>query len=109
MRLGAILLNELIEFPSIQFGLEMAFKSLENSNPFELYPSKFTQSEDSIPINGLIWMGSEAFMKQQIQEKIEAGFNCIKMKIGAIDFQTEINLLNKNKVFRCFRLIFISH
>ncbi|MBP0902552.1 o-succinylbenzoate synthase [Mariniflexile gromovii] len=87
------LLNELLEFPSIQFGLEMAFKSLESHNPFELFPSKFTQSEDSIAINGLIWMGSEAFMKQQIQDKIEAGFHCIKMKIGAIDFQSEINLL----------------
>ncbi|MEN3324182.1 o-succinylbenzoate synthase [Mariniflexile soesokkakense] len=87
------LLLELIEFPSIQFGLEMAFKSLESRTPFELFPSKFTQSEDSIAINGLIWMGSEMFMKQQIQDKIEAGFNCIKMKIGAIDFQTEVNLL----------------
>jgi L-Ala-D/L-Glu epimerase len=87
------LLNELIEFPSIQFGLEMALKSLNSTNPFELFPSKFTASTDSIPINGLIWMGSVAFMKQQIQDKIEAGFNCIKMKIGAIDFQTEINLL----------------
>lgn len=87
------LLVELIEFPSIQFGLEMAFKSLESNNTFELFPSKFTQSEDSIAINGLIWMGSETFMKQQIQDKIDGGFNCIKMKIGAIDFQTEINLL----------------
>ncbi len=87
------LLIELIEFPSIQFGLEMAFKSLESKNKFELFPSKFTQSEDSIPINGLIWMGSETFMKQQIQDKIDGGFHCIKMKIGAIDFQTEINLL----------------
>ncbi|MFI0428984.1 o-succinylbenzoate synthase [Mariniflexile sp. HMF6888] len=87
------LLVELIEFPSIQFGLEMAFKSLESKNTFELFPSKFTQSQDSIAINGLIWMGSEAFMKQQIQDKIDSGFNCIKMKIGAIDFQTEINLL----------------
>lgn len=87
------LLIELIEFPSIQFGLEMAFKSLESKNIFELFPSKFTQSEDSIAINGLIWMGSETFMKQQIQDKIDGGFNCIKMKIGAIDFQTEINLL----------------
>jgi o-succinylbenzoate synthase len=87
------LLVELIEFPSIQFGLEMAFKSLESKNTFELFPSKFTQSEDSIAINGLIWMGSEAFMKQQIEDKINDGFNCIKMKIGAIDFQTEIQLL----------------
>ena len=87
------LLTQLIEFPSIQIGLEMAFKSLESHDPFELFPSKFTQSEDSIAINGLIWMGTESFMKQQIADKIDAGFSCIKMKIGAIDFQQEINLL----------------
>lgn len=88
-----VLLLELIEFPSIQFGLEMAFKSLNCEDSFELFPSKFTKNEDSIPINGLVWMGNEAFMKKQIADKIEAGFNCIKMKIGAIDFQTEINLI----------------
>ncbi|GAA4807821.1 o-succinylbenzoate synthase [Litoribaculum gwangyangense] len=87
------LLPELSEFPSIQFGLETVFKSLKSTTPFELFPSKFTQGEDTIPINGLIWMGSETFMKKQIKEKIEEGFTCIKMKIGAIDFQTEINLL----------------
>ncbi|MDO5971517.1 o-succinylbenzoate synthase [Flavivirga aquimarina] len=87
------LLSELIEFPSIQFGLEMAYKSLESQDQFGLFPSKFTQGKDSIPINGLIWMGTEAFMKQQIKQKIEAGFACIKMKIGAIDFKTEINLI----------------
>lgn len=87
------LLEELITFPSIQFGLEMAFMSLSAENKFELFPSAYTKSNDSIPINGLIWMGSETFMKQQIKEKIDAGFRCIKMKIGAIDFQTEINLL----------------
>jgi len=82
-----------LEFPSIQFGLEMAFRSLESKTPFELFPSEFTQGKTSIAINGLIWMGDEVFMKQQIQEKIEMGFKCIKMKIGAIDFQTELNLL----------------
>ncbi|PKQ46557.1 o-succinylbenzoate synthase [Confluentibacter flavum] len=87
------LLNELIAYPSIQFGLETAFKSLFSEDRFEIFPSEFTKSNDCIPINGLIWMGSEAFMKQQIKEKIDAGFRCIKMKIGAIDFQTEINLL----------------
>ena len=87
------LIAELVEFPSIQFGLETAFKSLKCDDVFELFPSKFTRSEDTIPINGLVWMGDEAFMKQQIKEKIEADFSCIKMKIGAIDFQTEINLL----------------
>ncbi|WP_456422620.1 o-succinylbenzoate synthase [Lutibacter sp.] len=87
------LLNELIEFPSIQFGLEQATLSLKSLNSFELFPSKFTKSEDAISINGLIWMGSESFMKQQISEKLEAGFSTIKMKIGAIDFDAEISLL----------------
>ncbi|SFN64084.1 o-succinylbenzoate synthase [Bizionia echini] len=84
---------ELKAFPSIQFGLEMAFKSLEANTPFNLFPSEFTQNNKSIPINGLIWMGTDVFMKQQIKEKIEAGFTCIKMKIGAIDFETEFALL----------------
>ncbi|MFC4722023.1 o-succinylbenzoate synthase [Geojedonia litorea] len=81
------------EFPSIQFGLEMAFRSIESQNPFIVFPSAFTEGKNSIPINGLIWMGSETFMKQQIKDKIESGFSCIKMKIGAIDFETEIQLL----------------
>ena len=88
-----VLYKEMIEYPSIQIGLEMSFKSLENKNPFELYPSDFTKGINAIDINGLIWMGSKNFMKQQIIEKIQAGFNCIKMKIGAIDFDTEIELL----------------
>jgi len=90
-------LNELLqktkEFPSIQFGIEQAFLSLESKNPFELFPSKYTQSQEGININGLIWMGDISFMKSQIQEKLEEGFQCIKMKIGAIDFQTELDLL----------------
>ncbi|MDT0687059.1 o-succinylbenzoate synthase [Autumnicola psychrophila] len=85
--------EELIEFPSIQFGVEMAFRSLEAANPFELFPSEFTKGRDSIPINGLIWMGEKDYMKSQIEEKIASGFNCIKLKIGAIDFQAELELL----------------
>ena len=85
--------QELIEFPSIQFGVEMAFLSLKSKNPFVLFPSKFTSGEKSIVINGLVWMGDEAFMKRQIEEKMAQGFTCIKMKIGAIDFDKEIELL----------------
>ncbi len=87
------LIRELVELPSIQFGLEIAFRSLNSEDNFKLFPSKFTENEASISINGLIWMGSETFMKQQIEEKINAGFTCIKMKIGAIDFQAECKLL----------------
>ncbi|PRZ20665.1 o-succinylbenzoate synthase [Flavobacterium granuli] len=83
----------LIEFPSIQFGVEMAFQSLQSENPFLLFPSGFTEGENSIQINGLVWMGEEAFMKEQIEEKLAQGFHCIKLKIGAIDFDKELQLL----------------
>lgn len=87
------LYQALSEFPSIQFGLEMAFASLAAKNPFILFPSKFTKGESAIPINGLIWMGSPDFMKSQIKERLKNGFRCIKMKIGAIEFETELELL----------------
>jgi O-succinylbenzoate synthase len=83
----------LIEFPSIQFGVEMAFQSLASETPFLLFPSDFTLGEKSIPINGLIWMGEAQEMKLQIEEKIAQGFKCIKLKIGAIDFDKELELL----------------
>ena len=85
--------EELREFPSIQFGVEMAFRSLNAETPFLLFPSEFTKGKAAIPINGLVWMGEEAFMKEQIIQKIEQGFNCIKLKIGALDFEKELNLL----------------
>jgi O-succinylbenzoate synthase len=87
------LYDSLTEFPSIQFGVEMAFLSLESENPLELYPSDFTKNRQSIPINGLVWMGEPAFMKEQIEQKIAEGFTCIKLKIGAIDFDKELELL----------------
>jgi len=88
-----VLLNELIQFPSIQFGIEQAFLSIASETPFLIFPSKFTRGESAIDINGLIWMGDEAFMKSQIKDKLAEGFSCIKMKIGAIDFKTELKLL----------------
>ncbi|CAZ98165.1 o-succinylbenzoate synthase [Zobellia galactanivorans] len=84
----------LMEFPSIQFGVEQAFTSLESNNPFVLFPSEFTNKSRPIAINGLIWMGDESFMHEQIAHKLSEGFKCIKMKIGAIDFDTEIALLS---------------
>lgn len=87
------LYDELIEFPAIQMGLETAFVSLEAKDSFQIFPSAFSRGDAGIPINGLIWMGHSEFMKKQISEKLDAGFRCIKMKIGAIDFNTEIELL----------------
>ncbi|MGY0425487.1 MAG: o-succinylbenzoate synthase [Polaribacter sp.] len=87
------LLVEAAHFPSIQFGLEQAFLSLKSNTPFELFPSEFTLQKQPIPINGLVWMGDISFMKKQLKEKLETGFTCIKMKIGAVDFDSEIELL----------------
>jgi o-succinylbenzoate synthase len=87
------LCNALVEFPSIQIGVEMAFMSLASVDGFDIFPSQFSSGEKSIPINGLIWMGSKGYMKEQIAEKMDRGFKCIKMKIGAIDFQSEIAVL----------------
>ncbi|GAA3755461.1 o-succinylbenzoate synthase [Flavobacterium ginsengiterrae] len=88
-----VLWESLLEFPSIQFGIEMAFLSLKSENPYLLFPSDFTSGSKSIEINGLVWMGEPAFMKEQIEDKLAAGFSCIKLKIGAIDFQKELELL----------------
>ena len=86
--------ESLIEFPSIQFGIEMAFQSLASESPFLLFPSDFTLGQKSILINGLIWMENELNMKQQIEEKLQQGFSCIKLKIGAIDFNKGLQLLH---------------
>ena len=87
------LLKELIEYPSIQFGLEQALLSLRSKDKFELFPSKFTQGKDRISINGLVWMGDKSFMQKQIKDKLATGFTTIKLKIGAIDFESELELL----------------
>lgn len=87
------LLEKTYDFPSIQIGIEQAFLSLQSSFPFKLFASDFTESNKGLAINGLIWMGDRQFMKDQIKDRIAQGFHCIKMKIGAINFQSEIELL----------------
>lgn len=94
IHLGEVKLWEALKgYPSIQFGLETAFRSLAADNPFEIFSSDFTAGNANININGLVWMGEEAFMKEQIEDKLATGFNCIKLKIGAIDFEKELSLL----------------
>ena len=87
---GSILL---VEWPSIRFGLETALIDLEQGGQKILFPSAFTLGDDSIPINGLVWMGKKDAMLSGIQQKLNDGFHCIKLKIGAIDFESELALL----------------
>ena len=92
---GEVLFAGLEEFPSIFFGLETAMMDLHSGGKRILFPSEFTEGEASIPINGLVWMGTPDFMWEQIEKKIASGFSCIKLKIGAIDFETELDILKK--------------
>lgn len=85
---------DLKAFPSIAFGLETALLDLKSKGSRLLFPSAFTRHEAGIPINGLVWMGEKDFMRRQIREKIDAGYRCIKMKVGALDFATELELLS---------------
>ena len=85
--------EELADFPAIRFGYETALKGLKAGSSVLLYPSDFTTGEKGVPINGLIWMGTKEFMVQQVEEKLAAGFTCLKLKIGAIDFNAELDIL----------------
>lgn len=81
--------------PSLLFGLEMAFIDWKNGGKAHFFDSDFTRGMAGIPINGLIWMGDEGYMQEQIAQKLDEGFSCIKMKVGAIDFRQEVRLLEQ--------------
>ncbi len=83
----------LFDFPSIRFGVESAIRDLSQGGSRLLFPSLFTEGNDVIPINGLVWMGDYQTMRGRIIDKIETGYSCIKVKIGAINFEDELKLL----------------
>ncbi|PTT72159.1 MULTISPECIES: o-succinylbenzoate synthase [Chryseobacterium] len=85
--------EELKEFPSIWFGYEQAVLNLKNGENL-YFPSDFTEGKTPIVINGLIWMGDINYMEEQIQDKLEKGFHCIKLKIG-VDWKSEHEILQK--------------
>lgn len=95
---------ELKKFPSIRFGLETALLDLRSEDQ-RLFDTAFTRSMKSIPINGLVWMADLDQMYQEAVQKIEAGFNCIKFKVGAHDFDSECRLIEKiRKQYNAFKL-----
>jgi o-succinylbenzoate synthase len=86
-------LIDLTEWPSIKFGLECALLDLKHGGKRIYFHNDFTQGKRKLLINGLVWMGDANFMQAQIEQKLQEGFTTIKMKIGAIDFETEVALL----------------
>ena len=85
--------EQLLHYPSIWFGLEQAFLNLKYGENL-YFPSDFTDKKEAITINGLIWMGDADYMKTQIQEKLDLGFHCIKLKIG-VDWNEEFKILQQ--------------
>ena len=89
------------DYPSMLFGLETALLDLQNkllipNSKFSiLFDTPFSRGEEGIPINGLVWMGNHEEMLQRLEEKLEKGFRCVKLKIGAIDFDQELDLIKR--------------
>ena len=80
-------------YPSMLFGLETAKRQLDNGGGVDLFNTPFGRGEEGITINGLIWMGTFDEMFQRLEAKLKAGFHCVKLKIGAIDFEKELRLI----------------
>ena len=82
-------------YPSMLFGLETAVMDLKSKKQGILFDTAFSRGEVGIPINGLVWMGNYDEMLQRMEEKLEKGFRCVKLKIGAIDFDQELDLVKR--------------
>ena len=90
-RTGEIPYEAMRDYPSMLFGLETALLNLQHGDL--LFDTAFSRGEAGIPINGLVWMGSYDEMLQRIEQKLQQGFHCVKLKIGAIDFEQELDLV----------------
>ncbi len=90
----AVFEESLADYPSMQFGFEMALRDYAQGGKLMLFPSTFSNGQTPIPINGLIWMGTAKAMEKQVADRITDGFSCLKLKVGAIDFEQELELLS---------------
>ena len=79
--------------PALRFAFETAALDLANGGRRQLYQNDFSTGNAALPINGLVWMGDATFMREQIRQKLAAGYSCLKLKIGSLDFATELALL----------------
>lgn len=90
---GNVNYDMLRPYPSILFGIETAMTDLQNGGNGRLFDTPFTRGEEGITINGLVWMGSHDEMLARLEAKMKAGFHCVKLKIGAIEFDSELDLI----------------
>lgn len=90
---GEIDVDSLRDYPSMRFSLETAQLNLQRGD--RLFDTAFSRGEEGIPINGLVWMGNYDEMLRRMEEKLQKGFRCVKLKIGAIDFDQELDLVQR--------------
>ena len=89
-------IEEFKDYPAIKFALETALRDFDFSeSPFKINDSNFSNFKDKIKINGLVWMGDIKYMQSQIIEKVNRGFSCIKIKVGALKFESELQLIKE--------------
>ena len=87
------LIHDLVHVPSVRFAVEQCLRDLNVSGSKVLFPSEFTLGRQGIPINGLVWMGEKKEMRERIKAQIDGGNRCVKMKIGGIGINDELELL----------------
>ena len=92
-RTGVIDYEAMCAYPSMLFGLETAVAQFNAKGSLNFFNTPFGRGEEGIPINGLVWMGTFEEMFERLEAKLKAGFHCIKIKIGAIDFDRELQLI----------------
>ncbi len=92
-RTGVIDYEAMRAYPSMLFGLETAVAQFNAKGSLNLFNTPFGRGEEGILINGLVWMGTFDEMFERLEAKLKAGFHCIKIKIGAIDFERELQLI----------------
>lgn len=80
-------------YPSMLFGIETALLDLKNGGKGIIFDTPFTRGKEGITINGLVWMGRHDEMLARLEQKMQQGFRCVKLKIGAIDFNEELDLV----------------
>lgn len=92
-RTGVIDYGAMRPYPSMLFGLETAVAQFNAKGSLNFFDTPFGRGEEGIPINGLVWMGTFEEMFERLEAKLKAGFRCVKLKIGAIDFDRELQLI----------------
>ncbi len=92
-RTGVIDYEAMRAYPSMLFGLETAVAQFNAKGSLNFFDTPFGRGEEGILINGLVWMGTFEEMFERLEAKLKAGFHCIKIKIGAIDFDRELQLI----------------